>query len=128
MAFIDHVNLKIPEDRIEEALEFYREFLGLETWKLEDYREDERTSFFFRIGENALLNIRPKPDFERPSGKNLDHFCIVKDVDVDEMRKEAKREGYEVLRQSTPLGTQGRAPAIYVQDPFGYVIEIKEEN
>jgi hypothetical protein len=44
------------------------------------------------------------------------------------MRKEAKREGYEVLRQSTPLGTQGRAPAIYVQDPFGYVIEIKEEN
>jgi catechol 2,3-dioxygenase-like lactoylglutathione lyase family enzyme len=73
MAFIDHINLRIPE-KIDEALKFYRDLIGLETWKLEEYREGQRTSFFFRIGENALINIRPKEDFERHSEKNLDHF------------------------------------------------------
>lgn len=128
MAFIDHINLRIPDDRVDEALKFYRDLLGLDTWKLEEYREGERTSFFFRIGENAVLNMRPKESFERPSGKNFDHFCIVKDVDIDIVRKKVKEEGFKVLREGTPLGTQGRAPAIYVEDPFGYVIELKKEK
>lgn len=127
MSFIDHINLRIPEEKIEEALKFYRDLIGLETWKLEEYREGQRTSFFFRIGENALINIRPKEDFKRPSGKNLDHFCIVKDLDIDSFRKEVEKEGLEVLKQGEPLGTQGRARAIYVEDPFGYVIELKEQ-
>lgn len=128
MAFIDHVNLRIPEDKISEALEFYRDLLGFETWKLDDYREDERTSFFFRIGENALLNMRPKPDFQQPEGKNYDHFCIAIDRDIDKLEEELENRGYNVLRRGNPLGTQGRAPAVYVEDPFGYVIELKESK
>lgn len=126
--FIDHVNLRIPEDGIEEALEFYRDILGFETWKLDDYQKDERTSFFFRIGENAVLNMRPKTDFQRPEGKNYDHFCIVVDRDIEELEDELKEKNYEILRKGNPLGTQGRAPAVYVEDPFGYVLELKEST
>lgn len=128
MEFIDHVNLRIPEDSIQEALEFYRDILGFKTWKLDDYREGERTSFFFRIGEDALLNMRPKPDFQRPEGKNYDHFCIVVDRDIDSLEEELENGGYEILRRGNPLGTQGRAPAVYVEDPFGYVIELKKSK
>lgn len=127
MPFIDHVNIRIPEEEVEEALEFYRDTLGLETWKLEDYMADERTSFFLRIGEDALINVRPKENFERPSGKNFDHFCIVKDWDTEELEERVREEGFDVLRKSEPLGTQGRAPAVYVRDPFGYKLELKEE-
>lgn len=74
MSFIDHINLRIPEEKIEEALKFYRDLIGLETWKLEEHREGQRTLFFFRIGENALINIRPKEDFKRPSGKEPGSF------------------------------------------------------
>lgn len=125
-AFIDHINIKIPENSLEKALNFYRDLLGFETWKLDEYRKGERTSFFFKVGENSVLNIRPVKDFERPSGKNLDHFCIVKDTDVAELKSEAQSKGFEVLREGTPLGTQGRAPAVYLKDPFSYVIEVKE--
>lgn len=128
MSFIDHINLRIPENSVQEALEFYRDLLGFETWKLEEYREDERTSFFFRIGDNALLNMRPKPDFERPEGRNYDHFCITVNRDIDNLEEELENKGYNVLRRGNPLGTQGRAPAVYVEDPFGYVIELKKSK
>lgn len=128
MNFIDHINLRIPEDKIQKALEFYNDLLGFETWKLEDYRDDERTSFFFRIGDNALLNIRPKKDFQRPEGMNYDHFCIIVDRDIDDLEEELEDRGYNVLRRGEPLGTQGRAPAVYVEDPFGYVIELKKSK
>lgn len=125
MAFIDHLNIRIPEDGVQKALEFYRDILGFETWKLDDYRKDKRTSFFFKIGENALLNIRPKTDFQRPEGKNYDHFCIVADKEISKLEKDLENGGYSILRKSNPLGTQGRAPALYVEDPFGYVIKLK---
>ncbi len=128
MGFIDHVNLRIPEDGVQEALQFYRDTLGFETWKLEDYQNNERTSFFFKIGDNSLLNMRPKTNFQRPEGKNYDHFCIVVDRDIDSLEEKLESNDYKVLQRSKPLGTQGRAPAVYVEDPFGYVIELKESK
>lgn len=127
MAFIDHINLRIPEDGVDEAVEFYTQTLGFETWKLDDYREDDRTSFFFRLGENALINVRPKPGFTSPDRKNYDHFCILIDKDLDDLEKELRQNDYEILRKANPLGSQGRAPALYVEDPFGYVVELKSK-
>lgn len=109
-------------------MEFYNELLGFETWKLDSFREEKRTSFFFRLGENALLKIRPKTDFQRPEGKKYDHFCITINKDIDELEEELENKGYNVLRRGNPLGTQGRAPAVYVEDPFGYVIELKKSK
>jgi hypothetical protein len=51
----------------------------------------------------------------------------VKDLDIDSFRKELEKEGLEVLKQVEPPGTKGRASAIYVEDPFRYVIELKEQ-
>ncbi|QKQ98958.1 VOC family protein [Candidatus Nanohaloarchaea archaeon] len=127
-SFIDHINIRIPESRVDEALGFYRDFLGLTPFMLEDYRSGDRTSFFVKLDSGQLINLRPVGDFERPSGSNLDHFCIVVDRDVDDVRSEAGEKGYEVLRESTPLGSEGRAPAVYVEDPFGYVVEIKQKK
>lgn len=128
MAFIDHINLRIPENDIQKALEFYRGTLGFETWKLEEYRNDERTSFFFKIGENALLNIRPKSNFQRPEGRNYDHFCINVDKYINILETELESKNYKILRKGEPLGSQGRAPALYVEDPFGYVLELKKSS
>ncbi len=121
---IDHVNIMIPEDGVEAALTFYRDRLGFEPLKLDKYRQGERTSFAFRMGETSMLHVRPKKDFEKPEQKNFDHFCIM----VDRTREEVKTvfDEDEILREGTPWGPGGRAPAVYVEDPFGYVIEIKE--
>lgn len=128
MGFIDHINLRIPEERVQQAVEFYREILGFDTWKLTDYRNGERTSFFFKIGENSLLNIRPSEKFERPERKNYDHFCLVVDRNIDELKENLEKEDINILREGEPLGSKGRAKAVYVEDPFGYVIELKGLN
>lgn len=125
---IDHVNIRIPEDRVEEALDFYRDALGFKTMKLEEYRNGERTSFFIQISKQALINLRPKKNFKEPSGRNWDHFCITLDEDPEDIKKMLERNNIEITRESTPLGADGRATAFYVNDPFGYKLELKSSN
>lgn len=123
---IDHISLEIPEKRIEECLRFYRDTLGFEAFKLDGYKQGERTSFFLDMGK-ALLNIRPVEDFEEPVG-GVDHFCIVFEGEVSDLEDLLKDKGYNVYKKGNPLGSNGRNPAIYVEDPFGYRIEMKQAS
>jgi catechol 2,3-dioxygenase-like lactoylglutathione lyase family enzyme len=122
---IDHVNIKIPEDRVEDAVAFYRDVFGFEPEKLDAYRAGERTSFAFRLGETSLLHVRPVEDFEPPSGDNYDHFCLVLEAGIEELRDLLDEHGIEIRREGEPFGATGRAPAVYIEDPFGYVLELK---
>lgn len=125
VARIDHVNVRIPADGVEEAVGFYRDVLGFAPENLEAYRAGERTSFMFRCGETALLVIRPVADFSRPDDTNFDHVCLVFDASIAELRETFVDAGVDIERESTPTGSQGRAPAVYVRDPFGYLLECK---
>lgn len=124
---IDHVNIKIPDDRVDDAVEFYQDALGFEPEQLEAYRGGDRTLFSFRISDSAVLHVRPvePSEFEEPDGSNYDHFAIVLDTDIDEIRDTLDDAGVEVRRTSNPLGATGRNPAAYVEDPFGFVLELK---
>lgn len=123
---IDHVNIRIPADRVEEAVRFYRDVLGFEPYKLDAYRDGERTSFFFRMGETALITIRPVESFRDPDDTNYDHCCLIVDATIAEVKERLEEHGIDIERESTPLGSQGRAPAVYIRDPFGYRFELKE--
>lgn len=125
---IDHVNIRIPADAVGAAVSFYHGVLGFEPVKLEQYRDGERTSFAFRMGETSLLHVRPKEEFEEPSGRNYDHCCIVVEGEIDVVRERLEDHGVTIRRESTPWGSTGRAPALYVEDPFGYVIEVKQAD
>lgn len=122
---IDHVSLRIPPDGLEDVEAFYIDTLGFTPEKLAAYRADERTSFFVRVGERAMINFRPRESFEPPSGENLDHVCLVLDMGTTELRERLEAAGVTITRESTPLGSAGRAPAVYVTDPFGYGLELK---
>lgn len=123
---IDHLNLEIPKDRIEEALGFYRDLLGFGTENLTEYRDGDRPLFAFRLGESCIIHVRPTDEFEKPTGNNLDHFSLVLEVTVDEIRATLEEAGHDIQRESTPLGATGRNPAVYVEDPFGYILELKQ--
>lgn len=125
---IDHVNIRIPEGDVERAVAFYDGLLGFEPLKLDAYRAGERTSFFFRVGETSVLTIRPVETFEPPSGENLDHFCIVLEETVEELKPRLEERGVEIVREGTPFGATGRAPSVYVRDPFGYLVELKQSQ
>ncbi|AUV84086.1 lactoylglutathione lyase (plasmid) [Salinigranum rubrum] len=125
---IDHVNLRIPEGEVDDAIEFYEDSLGAETENLTRYESGEKPFFSFRLTEMSVVHIRPVADFKRPSGQNYDHLALLVKDSLEDLKQQLVDAGIDVLRESEPLGATGVAPAIYVQDPFGYIIEIKEDR
>lgn len=124
---VDHVNIQVPENRVDEAVSFYRDALGFEPEDLEAYREGNRPLFSFRISKTCVIHVRPIPDveFEPPTDNNYDHFALLLDESIETIRATLEDADIEIQRSSTPLGATGRNPAVWVSDPFGYVIELK---
>lgn len=123
---IDHVNIRIPEDGVESALDFYKDCLGLAVENLDQYRNGERTIFSFRLGERSVIHIRPVESIEPPAKENYDHFAITVEEGIDQIKSRLQECEVSINREGNPLGAEGRNPAVYVTDPFGYIIEIKE--
>ncbi|GAA0534947.1 VOC family protein [Halorubrum ejinorense] len=122
---IDHVNLRIPEDGVGEAREFYGEKLG---FGIEDalYAADEKPFFDVRLSATAVIHLWPTESFEAPSKTNYDHVAVVVEESVDEVAAELADAGVEVEKTlESPLGATGEAGAVYVRDPFGYRVELK---
>jgi catechol 2,3-dioxygenase-like lactoylglutathione lyase family enzyme len=123
---IDHVNLVIPEDGIDEAVAFYDDLLGFETENLETWRAGETAIFSFRLTPESIIHISPREDFHPPTRDNYWHLAIRVAADLDDVVATLEAAGYDPEEKGELLGATGEARAIYVADPFGYTVELKE--
>ena len=122
---LDHVTIRVPEDRIDEVVAFYGDTLGFGIEDLDAYRAGERPIFAVRLSETSIVHVRPSETFERPTDGNYDHFAVVVEASIDEVKATLDAAGVPVERELTPTGATGTAPAVYVRDPFGYQVELK---
>lgn len=122
---IDHVNLKIPEDGIEAAIEFYQDGLGFDIENRDLYEADEKPFVSVRLNDAAVIHLRPSESFVPPAKDSYDHVAIVTPEPIDAIKQQLETAGIEIDQELEPLGATGVAPAVYVTDPFGYFIEIK---
>lgn len=123
---IDHVNLRIPADGVDAALEFYRDALGLSVEGLDHYRAGDRSFFDVRLAPEHVIHLWPTASFDPPTGENYDHVALVVGGDIESVRADLERAGVPIENEiDAPLGATGRAPAVYVTDPFGYTVELK---
>lgn len=123
---IDHVNLRIPADGVEPAVDFYRDRLGFEIEHLDAYRADEQSFFDVRLAPAHVLHLWPTDAFDPPEGENFDHVALLVGEGIDEIESTLEEASVEIVnRLDAPLGAIGEAPAVYVEDPFGYRIELK---
>src|SRR5512134_3907730 len=74
---IDHVVLIVRD--VERSAAWYREKLGLEPARLEEFRRGETPFASMRINATAVIDLLPG----EPSGKNVDHLALVLDPSVD---------------------------------------------
>ena len=44
---------------------------------------------------------------------------------TEDVKKILEENDIEILREGNPLGAKGRGPGVYIEDPFGYRIELK---
>lgn len=121
---IDHVNLRIPRDGVDDAVWFYRDLLGFAAENLEGYRTGANTLFSFRPAQGCKINIRPVAQFE-PPGVNFDHFAVIVDSSSEELRAVLAKAGVEITRERDRSHLAGAAVAVYIEDPFGYILELR---
>lgn len=125
---IDHVNLRIPADGTADALDFYRDRLGFEADRLDAFEAGEKPFFAVRLAPGNVLHLWPDEAFEPPTGTNFDHVAVRLDEAVEDVKATLDEAGVDVQEEFEPLGATGTAPAVYVEDPFGYRIELKVER
>lgn len=123
---IDHVNLRIPEDGQPAAVEFYGDRLGFGIEGVARWRAGEKSFFDVRLAPEHVVHLWPTPAFDPPTGTNYDHLAVVVEDDIETVRSHLAAADVPLYDElSSPLGATGEAPAVYVEDPFGYVVELK---
>lgn len=122
---IDHVNLHIPEDGVDEAVRFYGDAMGFDIENMDLYEAGEKPFFSVRLAPTHVVHVQPDAEFEPPTASNYDHLALTVADDVESLRADLDAAGVEVDRELEPLGATGTNPAVYVTDPFGYTLELK---
>ncbi|KAB1190044.1 VOC family protein [Haloferax sp. MBLA0076] len=122
---IDHVNLRIPEDGLDDALAFYSDALGFDIENRDLFEAGEKPFVSVRLTPVSIIHLQPTSTFQPPNETAFDHVAIEFDHTIDELRRHLEDGGVDIDRQLEPLGATGVAPAVYVTDPFGYTLELK---
>ena len=123
VAGLDHIVLLVRD--LEASLRFYAGTLGLAPLRVEEHRQGKAPFPSVRVSNGTVVDLVRK---ERGAGgDNVDHFCLV--VDVDDMERLAidlRAEGVEVQGDvARRWGARGYGRSIYVKDPDGNTVELK---
>jgi catechol 2,3-dioxygenase-like lactoylglutathione lyase family enzyme len=115
---VDHYVL-VAED-VEALIAWYRDELGLQPERLEEWRRGEVLFASLRVSESTLIDVFAG---ER-SGVNVDHVALtVDDVDLDELAASGR---FAVEMGPMDLfGARGTGRGIYIRDPAGNRVELR---
>jgi catechol 2,3-dioxygenase-like lactoylglutathione lyase family enzyme len=128
---LDHFVLRVRD--LDESLAFYRDVLGLPIESLDEYRAGQRPFVSVRVADQ-LIDLVPDPTYDSETGfaaGGFMHLCVrVAGSLVDEVIPRFKQQGVALV-EDVPvprMGATGYGGSIYVRDPDGYVVEVKEET
>ena len=115
MTGMDHIVLVTPD--AERLIAWYRDVLGLQPERLEQWRRGEVPFASLRVSGTTIIDVLTG---ER-TGQNVDHVALV--VDGADLEALALEHGVPVPR--TLFGAQGQGQGIYLRDPDGNGVELR---
>jgi catechol 2,3-dioxygenase-like lactoylglutathione lyase family enzyme len=120
VAEIDHVVLRCRDQA--RTLDFYTRIVGLSV----ERRLDRIGLIQLRAGA-SMLDLVPAAARDE-EGRNVDHFCLgIETEDFAETARYLRGHGVEVREEpQNRYGARGFGMSIYVRDPEGNVIELKQ--
>lgn len=121
VAELDHVVLRCRN--LDRALDFYTRILGL----TEERRLDQLGLVQMRAGRSMIDLIRTD-DLRSEPGRNVEHVCLgVESGDLNQTAAYLRENGVEVMGDPVDrYGARGTGKSIYVKDPEGNVLELKQ--
>jgi catechol 2,3-dioxygenase-like lactoylglutathione lyase family enzyme len=121
---LDHVVVNTQD--FEQAMHFYRDVLGLELLRLEEFRAGKVGFVSARVSAETIIDIRPIAAGERVT-PNMDHYCLLLGpTDMHQLHAELKAKGIKVEDSVRPAwGAQGYGEQFKLWDPDGNKIELR---
>jgi catechol 2,3-dioxygenase-like lactoylglutathione lyase family enzyme len=128
IAGIDHIVLRTT--RLDEMLAFYRDLLGC---AVERELPPEVGLVQLRAGTALIDIVTVDSELGRMGGgpptdteNNLDHFCLqIEPVEEAELSAYLSGKGVEVGEFAERYGAEGFGNSIYIKDPEGNVVELR---
>jgi catechol 2,3-dioxygenase-like lactoylglutathione lyase family enzyme len=116
----DHLVLAVGD--VDRSLAWYTGVLGLAPVRVDEWRRGEAPFPSVRVDAATIIDLIPRSgDGE---GRNLDHFCLV--VEPTDLAGWATLSAITVVDGPGPrFGAQGVATSIYIDDPDGYMVELR---
>jgi catechol 2,3-dioxygenase-like lactoylglutathione lyase family enzyme len=116
---LDHV-VMICRD-VGASLDFYAGVLGLESHDVDEWRSGDAPFPSVRVDASTIIDLLPG----QPEGRNTDHICLV--IEPTDMHALAKRPELNVVQEPVQRGgARGTGWSIYIVDPDGHLIELKQ--
>ncbi len=121
VAELDHVVLRCRDQN--RAYDFYTRVLGL----IEERRIAQIGLIQLRAGR-SMIDLVPAGDPRVETGLNVDHVCLAVEArDLNEVVRYLRGESVEVIGEpAMRYGAHGAGLSIYVRDPEGNVVELKQ--
>ncbi len=121
IAEIDHVVFRCRDQK--KMLDFYTRLLGL----VEERRIEQIGLIQLRAGA-GMIDLVPSEGGSDEKSRNVDHVCLgIEAGDLSAVARYLKENSVEVMGEpATRYGARGMGLSIYVRDPEGNVIELKQ--
>jgi catechol 2,3-dioxygenase-like lactoylglutathione lyase family enzyme len=118
---IDHVVLRCRDQA--RMIDFYTRVLGLN----EERRIEAIGLIQLRAGA-SLIDLVPATDERIESDRNVDHFCLGAEIaDLSEAVRYLQANAIEIIGEpAMRYGARGMGLSIYIRDPEGNVVELKQ--
>lgn len=123
---LDHVVLEVRD--VEETVAFYRDVLGLEPVRLDEWRRGEAPFASGRVTDETIIDFFPRKMWgSKRTPRNPNHLCFtLSRNDVQALRERLARRGIPILRESPRnYGARGWGVSLYIEDPDGITLEAR---
>ena len=127
---IDHIAIAVSD--LEEALEFWRDTLGLKLTHREEVSSQQVDTAFFEIGTSKIELVEPTTEdsgiarFVKKNGSTLHHIALEVE-DLSSMLVNLKSKGLHLLNDVPVDGAGGkRAIFIHPDSTGGVLLELYE--
>jgi catechol 2,3-dioxygenase-like lactoylglutathione lyase family enzyme len=114
---IDHIVLNVAD--VERSTAWYRDVLGLEPLRLEEWRAGEVPFVSVRMSPTTILDLFQSDR----TGENVNHFAlVVEEADLQQLLDDGTITGDGPHRL---FGARGTGTSVYIKDPDGNTVELR---